>query len=548
MTPHAQTMRNRWETFCAALNQTMLRPDAPDDPQFILAAALERLVESWPARAGAISVVLPLVGPVGVRVGTLPYEAQRVIARQTLGGAVPLVERTAIGRDLLLTAPMVVGGEAVGALYVLVADTRQPASDLHFAAQLIGYALEHNDVLQRLRRDLREWGLIASISRTLNTTLDLRMLLQELIADARMLLQAQAASVLLVDDRRKELVFEVVDSDTMKQPTFMRMPMHQGIAGAVVESGEPLMIDDVTQDPRFFGDIDRKTGMLTRSIVAVPLLGRQGVVGVLEVLNRQDGSAFTPHDLELASVLAGQAAVAVENARLYEELRAERDRLLRREYEVRAQIGRDLHDGPVQQVAAAGMHVNLLRTIVKRDPKRLPEALDDLDTQLKQATHDLRTVLYELRPLGIEQEGLYVVLERYVEKFRDPHGVQLHLEMPSDLRRLPPNREAPTLIIVQEAVNNVRKHAQAKHVYITLRDAKDMLVVSVRDDGKGFDVAALEEGYIQRGSFGLLNMRERAELIGGTWQIESAKGQGTTVTIRVPFVVKPSLTDAVMRG
>ncbi len=524
---HTTPALQQWQAF------TELLHTENSDLQPVLQRGLAALVELWGAQAGAISCQPPGGRPLGVRVGTLPAAAQQRIASEMNAAAATDPTTTTVGDTTLVMCPLALHGATVGRLY-LVVSAPPPAAELEFAACLLSQAVVRASTAEQLRRDLRELGLIANITHTLNTTLNLQTLLQSLIADTRTLLTAESASVLLLDTRRNELVFEVTEG-VGTQPTFMRMPMHQGIAGAVVQTGQAQLIADARRDPRFFGGIDQMTGSQTRTLLAVPLQGRSGVIGVLEALNRRDGQPFDGHDLELATILAGQAAVSVENARLYEELQAERDRLVRREAEVRAQIGRDLHDGPVQQVAAAGMHINFLRTLLKRAPEQVPEALDDLDVQLKQATSDLRTVLYELRPLGIEEEGLYVVLGRYVAKFRNPDGMHLHLDVPANLRRLPPNRETPTLIIIQEAINNARKHAQAADVQITLRDEGATLLVTVADNGRGFDVAALEQGYVQRGSFGLLNMRERAELIGGSWQITSALGAGTTVTLHIPF-------------
>jgi PAS domain S-box-containing protein len=224
-----------------------------------------------------------------------------------------------------------------------------------------------------------------------------------------------------------------------------------------------------------------------------------------------------------------------EHARLYDELRIERDRLVRREMEVRAQIGRDLHDGPVQQVAVAEVAVQFAQRAFQRAPERVPEALDDLRAQLNRITRDLRTVLYELRPLGIVEEGLASVLRQYVERFRALDGLNVYLEAPADLQRLDPDRETALFIIVQEAVNNVRKHAAASDVRIKLWQDIEAIHVEVSDNGRGFDVQAVERNYIHRGSFGLLNMRERAQLIGANCTISSEPGKGTTIRVACPF-------------
>jgi PAS domain S-box-containing protein len=224
-----------------------------------------------------------------------------------------------------------------------------------------------------------------------------------------------------------------------------------------------------------------------------------------------------------------------QNEQLTSQLRIERDRLLRREVEVRTQIGRDLHDGPVQQVAVAELNVQYVRRVAQHAPERLNEALDDLREQLQRATRDLRSVLYELRPLGIAEEGLIVVLQQYLSKLGDAQGVRIHFTATANARRLAPDHEAAVFIIVQEALNNARKHSKGSDIWISIRADADALTAEVRDNGQGFDVAQVQANYIQRGSFGLLNMSERAQLIGGTCEMRSEVGNGTSVVVRVPF-------------
>ncbi len=254
-----------------------------------------------------------------------------------------------------------------------------------------------------------------------------------------------------------------------------------------------------------------------------------------EQVTTTEQKCIDPNLLAHDAIKALGCAIVDSTERSWAE--AEHARLIRREAEVRAQIGRDLHDGPVQQIAVADVAVQYVRRVAQYAPEHLPEALDDLQTQLKQITHDLRTILYELRPLGIAEEGLMFALQQYIERFRDPGRACLHLDAPPHLRRLDPDREAAIFIIVQEAINNVRKHAAARDIWIKLREDAEALYIEVLDNGCGFDLQVVEANYIRRGSFGLLNMRERAQLIGGNCVISSAPGQGTSVEIRVPFAV-----------
>jgi signal transduction histidine kinase len=129
-----------------------------------------------------------------------------------------------------------------------------------------------------------------------------------------------------------------------------------------------------------------------------------------------------------------------------------------------------------------------------------------------------------------------MVLRQYVGRIHDLNGLGIHLDAPDTLPRVAPDYEAAVFIIVQEAINNVRKHAQARNVWITLGANEADLFAEVRDDGRGFPVQQIQANYIQRGSFGLLNMAERAQLLNGSCVITSAPGAGTRVTVRVPLV------------
>lgn len=239
-----------------------------------------------------------------------------------------------------------------------------------------------------------------------------------------------------------------------------------------------------------------------------------------------------------------QTELSAENARLQSELQAARDRLLRLEHDVRARIARDLHDGPVQQVAAVGLLITYLRRVLEQAPEKLPEAIQELDDQLAKAMDDLRTVLLQLRPPGMEEHGLYWVLRQYPPRFRASDHVEFQLDMEASLPPLPAHHDAAVFMIIQEAIMNIRKHARASRVELRVGRADGKVRFSIVDNGKGFDQAALEQRYLTRGSFGLTNMRERAKLIGAEFRITSTPAQGTTVTIDVPIPPAPRGSSA----
>jgi signal transduction histidine kinase len=307
----------------------------------------------------------------------------------------------------------------------------------------------------------------------------------------------------------------------------------------VARTGRPAIVNDLRNDPRFHAQVDENSGFVTKAALCVPLQVRGRVIGVLEVLNKQDDLPYTTHDLALLTTLAGQAAVAIDNARLYRSLREEHERMLAAEEEVRRNLARDLHDGPAQDLAAMSMGLEVARRLLAIDPARARAELESLETLARKATRQVRTLQFELRPIVLETRGLRAALESYIQQLSQATGGTTYtLEAEGCKGRLAPQVEQAAFSIVQEAVGNARKHAKATEVAVTMREDGDTWVVQVQDNGQGFDVNAVVRTYDNRGSLGLLNMRERGAAIEGQLSLQSAPGQGTTVTLRLPAGVE----------
>ena len=172
----------------------------------------------------------------------------------------------------------------------------------------------------RLQAEVGEAKRLIEISTLLNSTLNLNELLRQIMAAAAELLHAESSSLLLVDEETGDLAFQVVTDDPDQAIENQRVPAGQGIAGWVASHGEPIVTDNPTADPRHYAGIDQVAGAATRSLIAVPLKVKELVIGVAEAINKEDAPGFSQHDLELATALASQAAVAINNARLYGRL------------------------------------------------------------------------------------------------------------------------------------------------------------------------------------------------------------------------------------
>lgn len=176
------------------------------------------------------------------------------------------------------------------------------------------------ELRRRLGEEVTALRRLIEITGLLNSTLKLDELLRLILSSAAELLHAEAGSLLLVDEETGDLIFEVATRDSDQHLSGSRVPAGQGIAGWVVEHGQPLVVADPRSDSRFYVEIDRTSGVETRNILALPLTTRGRTIGVVEVTNKLEAEGFTDKDLELASALADQAAIAIENTRMYARL------------------------------------------------------------------------------------------------------------------------------------------------------------------------------------------------------------------------------------
>jgi signal transduction histidine kinase len=416
---------------------------------------------------------------------------------------------------------------------------------------------------QALADQVRALLVLQNIANTLSAELDLPVLLRQIALAALRLVSGSASVLFLLDPRGESLLIEAIEtiapqesrsgtdplqrasgtsvlaSSGVARAPRAPLPLGRGLAGKVAATAEPLLVNDPRSDPRFGADVvavdASLLGIQPVTLICVPLVFKGEVTGVLEVAQTaaQASEGFDARDLDLLQTLAAQAATAVTNARLYQNLRGERDRIISAQEDVRKQLARDLHDGPAQALATIAVQLEFAQRLAEFEPAKLPAELRSTHELALRTTRDIRNLLFDLRPLVLESEGLEAALQRFLERFKTGGGPAMHFEA-TYTTRLPRNAEAVTFAIVQEAINNVLKHAQATNCWIELRERPQALVVIVRDDGQGFDVNRIQEEYQRRGSWGMLNMYERAALVDATLGIRSQPGQGTVVMLSVP--------------
>jgi signal transduction histidine kinase len=302
------------------------------------------------------------------------------------------------------------------------------------------------------------------------------------------------------------------------------LPRTHGLLGAMLDTDRPYRTDDIKQDPRFRGWWPSAHPQMA-SFLGVPIRSRGGVLGALYLTDKEDARGFTDEDERLMLMLAAHAAIAIENARLYE-----RGRELSF-VEERNRLARDLHDSVVQKLFGVVLAAQSAETLFDRDPDSARGQLQKLGELTQDAIQELRSLIFQLRPAAVESEGLAEALVKHVQVLRRVHRQDIQLEVVGE-PRLRPRIDDEVFRIAQEALHNALRHAAAARLEVRLEEGERLLALTVRDDGRGFDPGAAAH---RSRRLGLTSMEERAAALGGALTIESAPGEGTTISLEVPL-------------
>jgi PAS domain S-box-containing protein len=263
-----------------------------------------------------------------------------------------------------------------------------------------------------------------------------------------------------------------------------------------------------------------------RQLIVVPLIAKGQLVGAFNLGTRHERQ-MTPEEMSLLSSIGHQIAVAVENARLYEQ--AEQTAALAE----RQRLSRELHDSVTQSLYSVTMYAEAAaRVLAAGDPATAVEHLHELRDTAQEALREMRLLIFELRPLALEKIGLAAALQARLDSVELRGGMQteLHVDGVQGPEHLPGPAEEELYHIAQEALNNVLKHSHAEHVRVHLRFSEAETLLEIGDDGAGFAPTAVSSG----GGLGLASLKERAEKIGGRLEIESTPGSGTEIRVAVP--------------
>jgi PAS domain S-box-containing protein len=442
-----------------------------------------------------------------------------------------------------LCVPMIIKEQVIGVLNLESErpDGFTPDDQLLFQtiADQTAAALQSARLYVEVENRVAQISALALAGRAMSSTLDLETVLTQTMDVARQLLAAEGVAVLLYNPQQDNLFFAAAASPGSERMIGKPVPLEGSIAGWSFVHNEAILVTDAATDPRFYSGIDRTTGLVTQSLLAVPLHHRGAKIGILEAANKASGS-FSEDDLKKIETLAYSASTAIANARLFEQVQRGREQLRHLAQEVvnaqedeRQRLSYELHDDVGQTLTALKLSLEMLQG-------DLPENYEILDRRIEKSieltialTRRLRTLARNLRPPALDVTGLNGALEDHCLEFAEQVGIEIVYQGQEVIEA---SEQAKIFLYrsVQEALNNVAKHARATRVAVTLETLPKLIQLSVVDNGVGFEVDAVMDQPRNKG-IGLLGLQERLESLGGNMEISSQTDQGTTLTISLPL-------------
>jgi len=351
----------------------------------------------------------------------------------------------------------------------------------------------------------------------------LDLVLQRLVESAQSLVDVRYAALGVPDEDGEgfsKFIFTGMSDDLVAK--IGPLPRKHGLLAAMLTEARPYRARDIREDPRFEWWPDAHPRMT--SFLGVPIVSKGAVIGAFYLSDKHGASEFTADDQSTIEMLAAHAAVAIENARLYE-----RSRELS-VVEERNRLARELHDSVTQVLFAVSLKAETASSLAETDPGRAKQEIDIVNRLARDAAREMRSLIFELRPAELEGEGFVATLEKHVDVLKRVYQREITFR-DDGYQPLPPESEAKLFRIAQEALNNAIKHSDASTITVTSTVSAGLAKIVVSDDGKGFDPSAVD---LRARRLGLTSMEERSEELGGSLTIDSSPS-GTRVTVEVPL-------------
>lgn len=379
------------------------------------------------------------------------------------------------------------------------------------------------------RQRAEQLRTINEISRKISSIINLNELLPYVANLLRESFNYHNVNIFLFEPSSGSLILKAICLSGYKGVIPLEVPLEmgeEGIVAWVAQTGEPLLVNDVSNEPRYHF-IEELSG--TKSELAVAIMLGDKILGVLDI-ESNEVDAFSESDLFTAQTLADQLAVAIENARLYQETGQ------MAVMEERNRMAREIHDTLAQGFTGIILQLEAAEQALDGDTSETLKHLNKARNLARGSLNEARRSVWNLRPEPLERLSLVEALRQEVARFAQSSDIKARFEVSESTRDLSLDVETALLRICQESLANIKKHAGANEVKVDLAFDKSNVTLTIRDNGVGFKTDETAGSDEKNRGFGLVSMQERAHNLGGTFEVQSEEDKGTQVSITVPVM------------
>jgi len=385
--------------------------------------------------------------------------------------------------------------------------------------------------------------VLSRVSAAVSSRMDLDAILKIGLDSVLDIMDGAAGGIMLLDEQTKTLSYRVYSNLSNTYAEEMRLKPGEGIAGKVLQSGRPILLEDASLEPDAARrDLIQMEGL--KAVLSVPIRSKNNILGVMNIASYAPRH-FTERDRHLLYSIGDLLGVAIEQAELYEQLSMSRRRYRQlaqqtiiAQEEEQKRLARELHDETSQSLSGLAMQLQALIDTAKMSGSYNIDfiaRLEKVHSMTVQVHTEVSRLIANLHPPLLETLGLFPAIRQHAESTLRQVGINVSVEAKGKIRPLPPEAELELFRFAQGAIANIAQHSKAKNTTITLDYQDNELLLLINDDGEGFDISEIKHIEESGRGRGVFSMRERIKILGGTLLGQSQPGQGTTIWVQVPI-------------
>lgn len=380
----------------------------------------------------------------------------------------------------------------------------------------------------RIRQIDPQLKALSEATQAITSELSLEHVLHKIAEAAKVLINARYAALGVHDGQGYLSRFITAGMESTEHARIGPLPTGHGLLGFFLHRGESLIVKNIAAHPANSGFPQNHPVM--NSLLGVPIFSKGELIGALYLADKQDNQEFTETDQHLIEMLALQAAIAIENAKLYEK--TQRLAIL----EERERFARDLHDGIIQSIYAVGLSLDNIKAALPPSNESILEQIDTSLKSLANVINDLRNYIFDLRPQALRDKGLLARLEGLLKELRVNTLLSIQANLDTEINHYLTDLQASHLFhIAHEALSNAARHARAKRITVSLTRQGTQVILRVEDDGIGFTMPLLNK----HGHHGVANIQKRAAILEADLKIDSVPNGGTRLMLTLNGLPEP---------